>query len=498
MKADFPLKDEALLPTSYRGCPCGGPRRARAEPGPVVIALAGNPNIGKTTVFNALTGLRQHTGNWAGKTVGLSWGNYCYRGMRFLLVDLPGTYSLRPLSPEEEVTRAFLWEGRPRVTVVVVDATALERSLALALQIMELSPATVLCVNLTDEARRRGLEVDTRTLARELGVPAVATVARRGEGLAELQEAIYRVAQAKRGLQPRTLYYDEEIERMVEQIVPLLPDAREDPGRARWQALRLLEGENIAGTGEDIKDLVERLRGDRAGELSERIMCRLYRVAEEVAGKVVKRTRLEAFDRDRWLDNLLTSPWTGFPVMLLLLAVLFWITLVGANYPSELLARLFAVGEERLMALSQEWGLPLWLKGLVIEGVYRTTAWVVAVMLPPMAIFFPLFTFLEDLGYLPRVAFNLDGLFKWAGTQGKHALTMSMGFGCNAAGIIACRIIDSPRERLIAIMTNVSVPELQPYRRGFMRVNCVLHPLFRGGYRVRAATPQGLSLAVGG
>ncbi|MGI9952274.1 ferrous iron transport protein B [Moorellaceae bacterium AZ2] len=476
MSAGFPSGTEVLSFGPGPDCPCGRSRRARTEPRPIVVALAGNPNIGKTTVFNALTGLRQHTGNWAGKTVGLFWGSFCYRGAQFLVVDLPGTYSLRPLSPEEEVTRDFLLKGQPQVTVVVVDATALERSLALALQIMELSRTVVLCVNLTDEAQKRGLEVDTQTLTRELGIPVVATAARRGEGLAELEEAIYRAAHGKREVKPRTLRYDEEIESMVEEIVPLLSGAQGDVSKARWQAIRLLEGEQIAETGKEVEELVDRLRGERAGELSERIICRSYQVAEEVAEKAVKRARPVAFDRDRWLDNLLTSSWTGFPVMLLLLGVLFWITLVGANYPSEMLAGLFSGAEKRLVALSQQWSIPVWLRGLVIEGVYRTTTWVVSVMLPPMAIFFPLFTFLEDLGYLPRVAFNLDGLFKWAGTQGKQALTMSMGFGCNAAGVIACRIIDSPRERLIAMLTNVSTPKLQP---DLCRVTTLLHYVIR-------------------
>lgn len=194
------------------------------------------------------------------------------------------------------------------------------------------------------------------------------------------------------------------------------------------------------------------------GTVQDRIVTAIYRRAETVAAQVVQAPPRPARGWEVFVDDLLTSRLLGYPVMLALLGLILWLTLAGANIPSTLLARLFLGLQDKLTALCQLTGVPEWLHGVLVLGVYGTAAWVVAVMLPPMAIFFPLFTLLEDLGYLPRVAFNLDRFFRKAGTQGKQALTMGMGFGCNAAGVVACRIIASPRERLIATLTNVFVP----------------------------------------
>ncbi len=187
--------------------------------------------------------------------------------------------------------------------------------------------------------------------------------------------------------------------------------------------------------------------------IKDRIVSSIYQQAEAICRQAVK-TGKPPVNLDARLDGILTSRWLGFPIMLLLLALVLWITITGANYPSQLLAGGLFWLEEQLASLFMAWGAPAWLYGILILGVYRTLAWVIAVMLPPMAIFFPLFTLLEDLGYLPRVAFNMDNLFRRAGAHGKQCLTMCMGFGCNAAGVTSCRIIDSPRERLIAILTN--------------------------------------------
>ena len=370
------------------------------------VALAGNPNVGKSTVFNALTHLHQHTGNWPGKTVATARGRFTYRRTEFILVDLPGTYSLFADSPEEEIARDFLRSGAADVTLVVTDATCLERNLNLVLQVLSCAYPVVLCVNLLDEARKKGIAVDLTALQDALGVPVVGTAVRGGEGLDALREALFQAVRH-----------------------PLPPPAP----RAEMP-------DAPAPSSQEQEDA-------RAAA----VMAR----AREVAELAVRRPP-GADRRDRRLDRLLTSRATGIPVMLLLLGVVFWLTIAGANVPSQLLSDLLMGLQEPLRNLLDF--LPAAVQGALVDGVYRTVAWVVSVMLPPMAIFFPLFTLLEDAGYLPRVAFNLDHAFRKAGAHGRQSLTMCMGFGCNACGITGCRIIDSPRERLIAILTNVFVP----------------------------------------
>lgn len=446
----------------------------------VVIALAGNPNTGKSTVFNQLTGLRQHTGNWPGKTVTNARGTFTYQGQQYILVDLPGTYSLFANSVEEEVARNFLCFGEPAVTVVVLDATCLERNLNLALQILEITSNVVICVNLIDEAKRKKITIDLPRLASLLGVPVVGTNARNGEGLIKLKEAIRQAVLQTGCGGHEPIQYDELIEKSIKKLVPVIQRCfiGTEQYRARWLALRLLEGDDsllktlresgglCGDNGTDtelLHSLTEARRvlaegGSSVNELKDSIVSAIIKKAEMIAAQVVVFTQRDYQQFDRRVDNIVTSKRWGIPIMLLLLGGVFWLTIQGANYPSELLSiGLFRL-EEQLSAIFLAAGAPAWLHGMVVLGMYRTLAWVISVMLPPMAIFFPLFTLLEDLGYLPRVAFNLDNFFKKACTHGKQALTMCMGFGCNAAGVIACRIIDSPRERLIATITNNFVP----------------------------------------
>lgn len=357
-------------------------------------ALAGNPNVGKSTVFNTLTGMRQHTGNWPGKTVAVAEGAYTWQGAAFRLIDLPGTYSLRADSPEEQIARDFICGGGADVTVLVADATCLRRNLHLAVQLRCRTPRLVVCVNLMDEARRKGVAVDVDALSRGLDAPVVTAAARSGQGMDDLRTAV-------------------------------LDMARREPWEDTWPPL---DGDDSAAVA---------------------------RRASAIADACLSRRPEEVHTRDRRLDRVLTG-WGGVPVMLLLLGAVLWLTIWGANRPSELLSRWLMSAQEPLRALLG--GAPWWLRESLVDGVYRTAAWVVAVMLPPMAIFFPLFTLLEDSGYLPRIAYNLDKPFKSCHACGKQALTMCMGFGCNAAGIVGCRIIDSPRERLIAMITNNFVP----------------------------------------
>ena len=449
----------------------------------VLVALAGNPNVGKSTVFNALTGLRQHTGNWPGKTIVRAEGAFAHRGSRIKLVDLPGTYSLQAGSADEEVARDFLLFGRPDVTVAVVDATRLERNLHLVLQILNITDRVVVFLNLMDEARRHGIAVDAARLASELGVPVVGGAARNRVGIDELLDTAHRVAIGETRTTPfRLVRHAPAVEQAVAALAETVDTAFPKVANSRWVAERLLNAddavvaavrsgelgqldEDAGGGGEppipdaarqQVLKTTRQLQWDLPADFHDTVTERTYHAAQQVAEGSMRRGLGRAgFDLDRRLDGLLTSRWLGFPLMLAILSVVFWLTIEGANVPSSLLATLLIdTVHPWLTGAGELLRMPWWLSGLLFDGIYLATAWVIAVMLPPMAIFFPLFTLLEDFGYLPRVAFNLDALFRRAGAHGKQALTMCMGFGCNAAGVVSTRIIDSPRERLIAIITN--------------------------------------------
>lgn len=443
----------------------------------IIVALAGNPNTGKSTVFNSLTELKQHTGNWPGKTVTNATGQYTHKDRKFTLVDLPGTYSLLANSVEEEVARDFICFGNPHATIVVTDATCLERNLNLVLQVLEITNKVVVCVNLLDEAERKGISVNLEVLSKLLGVPVVGTNARDGQGLDELKDAVYGVIKGDITTQPvKVDYSDPSLEKSLNLLEPVVRKLIQEKVNSKWLTIRLLEGdETILDTLKKHMDLdlkanhlftrkfhetLEVLNADGAthDDIRDSVVLALMETAERIVNKTVHFQNEEHNKLDRTIDNILTSKRFGIPIMIVLLGIVFWITIQGANYPSDVLALGFSWIEAHLSNLFMSFSLPHWVHDILILGVYRTLGWVISVMLPPMAIFFPFFTLLEDLGYLPRVAFNLDNFFKKACAHGKQALTMCMGFGCNAAGVIACRIIDSPRERLIAIITNNFVP----------------------------------------
>ena len=439
-----------------------------------IIALAGNPNVGKSTVFNALTGLKQHTGNWPGKTVGNACGTCSRNGRNYILVDIPGTYSLMAHSREEEVARDFICFGNPDAVIVVCDATCLERNLNLVLQTLEITNKIVVCVNLMDEAEKKGISVDLNKLSELLGVPVIGTNAKRENGLEELISET-SVLFEKKSFDTLTVTYPDEIDKAISVLVDSLKDCFPKLHfKNRWLALRLLENDptfiksinKYLGTdicamlAEPLKKCESILKssGYNHENFNDALISHILRTAESISKKAVRTDRSEYGSADRRIDKILTGKATGIPIMLLMLCVVFWITISGANVPSEFLSALFTSAEPHILTALLLLKIPPAICNALVFGVYRVLTWVVSVMLPPMAIFFPLFTLLEDLGLLPRIAFNMDKSFKKCRACGKQALTMCMGFGCNAAGVIGCRIIDSPRERLIAVLTNAFVP----------------------------------------
>lgn len=484
----------------------------------LTIALAGNPNVGKSTVFNALTGMRQHTGNWAGKTVANASGTFTHKNIDFTLVDIPGTYSLMASSPDEEAAREFICFGQPDCIIVVLDATCLERNLNLAIQILEVNKKAVICVNLLDEATKKGIQIDLDELSLYLGVPVVGTAARSREGLDELKDAVFDVATGERKVFGTKIKYNNNLEKAVTKLENIIEDSKLFDDKTfsylskRFLALRLIdcdkkldnsikeyfnfsllehktinkafteihnELENIGMKQDDIRDIIVEGIVAKAQEIYAHCTC--------LCDKCYSR-------RDRKIDKILTSKLTGIPIMLLLFGVIFYITISGANYPSELLSMAFSKVQEWLYGLFDLLHSPPFLKGLLIDGMFKTLSWVVAVMLPPMAIFFPLFTLLEDFGYLPRVAFNMDRFFAKSGTSGKQSLTMLMGFGCNACGVTGCRIIESPRERIIATVTNNFVP----CNGRFPTLIAIITMFFAAGISLpfRSLVSAGLLLAV--
>lgn len=416
--------------------------------------------------------MKQHTGNWPGKTVANASGICKSNNKQFLLVDIPGTYSIMSNSEEEEIARDYICFENPDCTIVVVDATCIERNLNLVYQILEITNKVVVCVNLLDEAKKKGIHIDLKGLEKQLQVPVVGTVARNKKTLKNLMEKVETICSAKNAY--KKVKYMDTIESAINILEPEVKKILKNNKfkNSRWISIKLLDRNKeiinsiekhlkiklLTKTIKEKLKQVDKLLEEKEINAKDSIVSFILFNAENICTDIIKYENENYNKRDRKIDKILTSKVFGIPIMIMFLILILWITITGANYPSQLLSNLFANLGEKILSLLNSINSPTWLTGILLDGIYKTLTWVIAVMLPPMAIFFPLFTILEDLGYLPRISFNLDNYFKKACTTGKQALTMCMGFGCNAAGVVGCRIIDSPRERMIAMLTNAFVP----------------------------------------
>jgi len=435
------------------------------------IALLGNPNVGKSSLFNRLTGLSRHTGNWTGKTVDSALGKCKDKNYTFRFADLPGTYSLMPKSYEEEITEDFLIFASPAKTVVVADATCLIRTSIILFEVLEITKNVVLCINLTDQAKKQGITIDAKLLSTMLNIPVVCVSARNGKGISELLE---KLKASENDEDTYTPHYPEAVEAAVAKISPLLENNINLP--SRWLALRLLSEDfrlferiksekgidflNSEKTLSALRNAREELahQGIDCGRIKDTISACRVLCAEKIVTLCEKRSDSGYRNFDKKADRILTGKGTSMFVMLMLLAFIFWLTLSGANRISGILSMIFDSVEKRIFEVLTLWKVPGYIVSPLCDGVLHILFKVISVMTPPMAIFFPFFTLLEESGYLPRVAFNLDRHFKKCSSCGKQAYSMCMGFGCNAAGVTGCRIIDSPRERTLAILTNCLVP----------------------------------------
>ncbi|MDD3846840.1 MAG: ferrous iron transport protein B [Syntrophorhabdaceae bacterium] len=431
------------------------------EPGrSLLVALAGQPNVGKTTVFNLLTGLSQHIGNWPGKTVERKEGVHRAKDTEIRFVDLPGTYSLSAYSEEERVTREFLIHEHPDITVLFVNASALERSLYLLTELLLLRSPVIVAVNMLDVAEAQGVRIDTGAIHASLGLPVVSTVATKNRGIKELLDEILKIAESTEGYNPKIPRVTEDhrdiylrISELVREHVPL-------PYTVEWVVTKLMEGDS---------EVTESFHGIVPGHIWNEIQTLLvehedalravvggrYDWIEEATRAAVSRfKRGQVLMTDR-IDHVLTRPSTGIPVLLAILAIVFLVTFaVGYPLQGYLESTVRSLGSAVEGALASE---PQWIKGLLVTGIIGGAGSVLT-FVPILFIFFFAMSFLENVGYMARAAFVMDRFMHIIGLHGKSFLPMCLGFGCNVASVLGARIVESRKARLLTIFLTPLVP----------------------------------------
>jgi len=428
----------------------------------LTVALAGQPNVGKSTVFNLLTGLSQHVGNWPGKTVEQKTGTYKYNGSTIHLVDLPGTYSLTANSLEEVIARDYIIKERPDVVVALMNAASLERNLYLVAELLPLPSRVVVGLNMVDVAASEGMKIEPLVLEAALGVPVVPMVAPKNQGLRELMETVDRLAHGEIPYQPHIPEIREDHRQVLEDLHGLIAEYVPEPYPSDWIALKLLEGDTeITRMMRD-----ECLPADRWAEVHAILMAHEDAVLAVASGRyewvgrmiraAVTRPRVGQITLTGRLDRWATHPLWGLVILAGILGLVFWLTF-AIGTPLQSLLNTYVVGG--LSSLASQWlaGAPGWISGLVVDGIIGGAGMVVT-FLPILVIFFAVLALLEDMGYMARAAYVMDRFMHLMGLHGKSFMPLFLGFGCNVPAVMGTRIIDSQRGRLLTILLAPLVP----------------------------------------
>jgi ferrous iron transport protein B len=431
------------------------PTRLKAD---FTIALEGNPNTGKSTIFNALTGLRQHVGNWPGKTVEWRSGLCKCKDATIEVVDLPGTYSLTACSVEETIARDFILDEKPDVVVDIVDASKLEHDLLLALQTLELTDNVVIALNLMDVAEGKGLEIDVDKLSEMLGVPVIPTVANRGIGIDELLSAAMAVARAERKTKAVKVDYGREIERYISEL-QRMTKIKGYP--SRWVSIKLLENDsNVvdevkARNKEEILQRAASIRASKAPQKMEiEVAKRVYGFIDQIVEKTVNTTVPVKVGLTEKIDSVVTHRALGLPIALAVLAMIFWVVFtVGEPFGAvleDIFSWIAAAVKTWMMAINA----PEPLISLIIDGEIVGVGTIIIFMLPPVTLMFLMFSILENSGYFARLAYVVDRIMGFFDLQGRTFITSLLGWGCNIPGVRATRIFEVGKDKDIAVLTN--------------------------------------------